>query len=337
MYGLGFSRKIVRRQVFKAVALGLLGLAAGITTPVTAQDKFPTKPITLIVPYAPGGGTDILGRIVARGLEENLGQSVIVDNRPGAGGTIGAAVAAHAAPDGYTILILNAIPHTSSAGLYAKLSYDPVKSFSAIGSIAETPYVLVSGPSVKVASFKEFVDLARSKPGSLNYASSGIGGVNHLATELFKRMAKIDMKHVPYKGDGPTITDLLGGYVDVSFGNLLAMMPHIQSQKLKALAVTSGKRSPILPDVPTVAESGFPDFVVVGRFGLVAPAGTPQEVIGRLNDALVKAVASAQVVDQLEKQGVQPHPSSAPEFGQVMQSESVKWLGVIRDVGIKAQ
>jgi tripartite-type tricarboxylate transporter receptor subunit TctC len=318
-----------------------MGLAAfGAVVPMAsgvAAETFPTQPVTLIVPYSPGGGTDVLARIIAKGLEGNLGQSVIVDNRPGAGGTIGAAIAAQAPADGYTVLILNAIPHTSSAGLYSKLSYDPVKSFTAIGSIAETPYVLVAGPSIKAKTFKEFIEYARANPGKVNYASSGIGGVSHLTTELFKSMSKLQMRHVPYKGDGPSITDLLGGYVDINFGNMLAMMPHIKTHKMKAFAVTSAERSTILPDVPTVAESGYPDFVVVGRFGLAAPAGTPPDIISRLSDALAKTVKSTAIVDQLNKQGVDPKPSTAKEFNDIMNTESAKWLGVIRDVGIKAQ
>jgi len=319
------------------LGIAAFGMASLMGTPAVAAADFPTKPVTIVVPYSPGGGTDVLARIIARGLEENLGQSVIVENRPGAGGTIGAAVAAQAPADGYTLLILNAIPHTSSAGLYSKLTYDPVKSFTAIGSVAETPYVLVAGPSIKATTFKGLIEAIRANPGKINYASSGIGGVSHLTTELFKSMGKLEMRHVPYKGDGPAITDLLGGYVDISFGNVLAMMPHIQTKKMKALAVTSAKRSPILPDVPTVAESGFPEFVVVGRFGIAAPAGVPPKIVARLSEALTKAVNSPKIVEQLKKQGVDAKPSTADEFNSIMRSESAKWLGVIRDVGIKAQ
>ena len=317
-----------------ALMLSVIPLAMSSTA---SAKGYPEKPITMIVPYAPGGGTDVLARIVARGLEENIGQPVVVENRPGAGGTIGAAVASHAAPDGYTLLILNALPHTSSAGLYSKLSYDPVKSFKAIGSVAETPYVFVAGPSIKAKTFTEFVDAARAKPDSINYASSGIGGVSHLSTELFNSMSKLKLRHVPYKGDGPAITDLLGGYVDVTFGNVLAMTPHITTGKLRALAVTSAKRSTALPDVPTVAESGYPDFVVVGQFGLATQAGVPPEVISRLSKALIKAVNSPKIVEQLKKQGVDAKSSTPEEFDALMRVESAKWLGVIRDVGIKAQ
>lgn len=325
------------RKTMGWISLMAIGTVAPMAAGAAAAEKFPSKPVTLIVPYSPGGGTDVLARIVAKGLENKIGQSVIIDNRPGAGGTIGAAVAAHAPADGYTLLILNAIPHTSSAGLYSKLSYDPVKSYAAIGSIAETPYILVAGPSVKATTFKEFIEAARAKPGTINYASSGIGGVSHLTTELFKSMSKLEMRHVPYKGDGPSITDLLGGYVDINFGNMLAMMPHVKTNKLKAFAVTSANRSKIVPDVPTVAESGYPDFVVVGRFGLAAPAGTPPEIISSLSDALAKTINSPEIIDQLNKQGVDPKPSTAKEFSDIMHTESSKWLGVIRDVGIKAQ
>ncbi|TCT07141.1 Bug family tripartite tricarboxylate transporter substrate binding protein [Paralcaligenes ureilyticus] len=335
------SQLLVRDKLFKILSkfgAMVLGTATVLSLPFNASaQNFPNKALKIIVPYSPGGGTDGLARIIAKGMADNLGQSIVVENRPGAGGTIGAAAAANAPADGYTLLILNAVSHTSSAGLYRHLSYDPIKSFSGIGSAAETPYVIVSGPSLKVKTFKDFVALARTKPGAINYASSGIGGVSHLTTELFKSIAKVDLRHVPYKGDGPAVTDLLGGFVDVDFGNVLAMLPFIKTGKLSALAVTSEKRLAVLPDVPTVAESGYPSYVASGEFGFAVPAGTPPAVISRLNLALTASVKSPKISELLKIQGVEPKTSTPAEFDALMRRESAKWLGVIHDIGIKAQ
>ncbi len=332
---------LVQDKLFKILSklsVMVLGAAAVLSVPFNASaQNFPNKALKIIVPYSPGGGTDTLARIIAKGMADNLGQAIVIENRPGAGGTIGAAAVASASPDGYTLLILNAVSHTSSSGLYRRLSYDPIKSFSGVGSAAQTPYLIVSGPSLKAKTFKDFVALAKAKPGAINYASSGIGGVSHLTTELFKSVAKVDLRHIPYKGDGPAVTDLLGGFVDVNFGNILAMLPHVKTGKLSALAVTSEKRLGILPDVPTVAESGYPSYTAFGEFGFAVPAGTPPAVISRLNAALTASVKSPKISELLNAQGVEPKTSTPAEFDALMRRESAKWLGVIHDIGIKAQ
>src|SRR3546814_105232 len=289
-----FSGLFVARPRF--ALLGLAACFACASASVTAAEStYPNKPITIVVPFSPGGGTDALARAVGARLQEQMGTPVIVDNRPGAGGTIGAAFAANSAPDGYTLLILNLVPHTSYKGLYKNLPFDPVKDFSALGLVGDTPYIVAVNPSVKAKTLKEFVALAKAKPNTLNYGSSGVGGVSHLSTELFLSTADIKLTHVPYKGDGPVMTDLIGGQLDVTFGNLLALLPHIRAGKLRALAVTGDERSSTMPDVPTVKESGYPDYVVVGQFGFAVPAGTPKAVVQRLNHELVEAVKSPEI------------------------------------------
>jgi tripartite-type tricarboxylate transporter receptor subunit TctC len=320
---------------FGAALLAFIAFAA-LSAAAVAQ-PYPNKPVRVFVPYPPGGGTDVLARIVAPKLSENLGQQVVIDNRPGAGGTLGSAIAARAPADGYNLLILNTLPHTSAAGLYAKLGYDPVKDFTAVGMVAATPYVLAVHPSVPANTLAEFIALARARPGALNYASAGTGSATHLAAELFKSVTKVNLTHIPYKGGGPGISDLLGGQVQLTFENILALMPHIKAGKLRALAVTSRKRSLIFPDLPTVAEAGYPDFDVVGQFGFVVPAGVPREIIAQLNAELTKAMKSPELVNQLNSQGSEPRTSTPEEFDAIIRAESAKWLAVIRDAGIKVE
>jgi tripartite-type tricarboxylate transporter receptor subunit TctC len=221
--------------------------------------------------------------------------------------------------------------------LYAKLGYDPVKDFTAVGMVAATPYVLAVHPSVPANTLAEFIALARARPGALNYASAGTGSATHLAAELFKSVTKVNLTHIPYKGGGPGISDLLGGQVQLTFENILALMPHIKAGKLRALAVTSRKRSLIFPDLPTVAEAGYPDFDVVGQFGFVVPAGVPREIIAQLNAELTKAMKSPELVNQLNSQGSEPRTSTPEEFDAIIRAESAKWLAVIRDAGIKVE
>lgn len=318
----------------------MLGLVAAVvaTVPGAANaETFPSKPIKLIVPYPPGGGNDVLARIVAPGLSEALGQQVVVENRGGGGGTIGSNAAAKAGADGYTMLIVNTLPHTAAAGLYSKLPYDPVKDFRAVGGIATVPYVLVVNPAVPANSVADLLSLARSKPGSMNYASAGVGSATHLAGALFNIVTSSEIKHVPYKGGGPALTDLMGGQVDLTLENILAVSSHIKSGKLRALAVTTDKRSSVLPDLPTVAESGYPTYNVGGQFGLVVPAGTPQDRIARLNAALTKVVNSPETAQQLRGQGGEPGALSATEFDALIRAESEKWLGVMKQAGVTGE
>lgn len=322
------------KTALRMLRLTALALLAGLALPALSQG-FPSKALKIVVPYPPGGGTDVLARIIAPKLSEVLGQPVVIDNRPGAGGTIGSAAAAKMAPDGYSLLILNTLPHTSSAGLYAKLPYDPVKDFAGIGAIATVPYVITVNPKVPAKTFAELSVLA--KQGNLNYASAGVGSATHLAAEFIKAQTKVPMTHVPYKGGGPAIADLLGGQVELTVENIAAVIGHIRSGKLRAIAVTTGSRSSVLPDIPTVAESGYPGFDVGGQFGLVLPVGAAPDVVATLSAALAKAVRSEDVVQKLREQGGEPRTMTPAEWDALMRAESAKWLGVISATGVKAE
>lgn len=325
------------RRVLCIAMSGLIALAAASGLAAQAQPAFPSKPVSIVVPYPPGGGTDALARVIGPRLSEVLGQSVVIENRPGAGGTLGTAAAAKAPADGHTLLILNTLPHTSVAGLYGKLPYDPIKDFVGVGMLATTPYVLVTNPSVPARTINEFIALAKASPGKYEYGSAGTGSATHLVPELFKLVTKTDIKHVPYKGGGPAIVDLIGGHIDFVSDNLFSSIPNIKAGRIRALAVTSKKRSIIFPEIPSVAEAGFSNFEVVGQFGLVVPAGTPREVVQRLNQALNKVVSSPEVSRQILGQGGEPATSTPEEFDLLMRDESTKWLQVIREANIKPE
>jgi len=314
----------------------LLAFLIAFIQPVMAE-QWPSKPVRIVVPYPPGGGNDVLARLFAPELGQILGQSVVVENRPGAGGSMGSASVAKAAPDGYTLLIVNTVPHTSAAGIYSKLPYDPVKDFSAVALVASNPYVIAVNPKLPVKNIAELIALARSKPGTIFYGSAGTGSVTHLNTELFKSVVKIDLTHVPYKGGGPAIADLLGGQVQMTTENVFLMMPYFNAGQLRPIAVTSLKRSSILPDVPTIAESGYPNFEIIGQFGFVAPAGTPDDVIMKLNSAFNKILKSPEIIKKLNAQGSDVRSGTPEAFQAILQSESTKWLGVIKDANIKGE
>jgi tripartite-type tricarboxylate transporter receptor subunit TctC len=326
-----------RRQALRIASFALMGIAAAAAGPAQSQSAFPTKPLTLIVPYPPGGGTDALARVIGPRLSEVLGQSVVIDNRPGAGGSLGTALAARAPADGHHLLILNTLPHTSAAGLYDKLSYDPVKDFAGVGSIATTPYVFVANPGVPAQTIGEFIALAKASPGKYRYGSAGTGSATHLVPELFKLVTRTQITHVPYRGGGPAIVDLIGGHIDLVSDNLFSSIPNIKAGKIRALAVTSRKRSVIFPEIPSVAEAGYGDFEVVGQFGLVVPAATPRPAVERLSAALAKVVRSPDVSQQILAQGGEPAISTPEEFDALMRSESAKWLRVIREARIKPE
>ena len=319
--------------------LFLLSLLWGFIfiVPLANGQTYPNKPIKIIVPYAPGGGNDVLARLFAPSLSQNLRQSVIVENRPGAGGTTGTASVAKADPDGYTILIINTVPHTAAAGIYPKLSFDPVKDFTGISVVASNPYVIVVHPSVPAKNLPEFIALAKAKPNSLYYGSAGTGSVTHLNAELFKRTANISITHVPYKGGGPAIADLLGGQVQMTVENVFLMAPYIKSGQLRALATTGLKRSSILPDVPTIAESGFPGFEVIGQFGFVAPAGTSKDVVNKLNAEFNALTKSPEIIQKLNGIGTDPRGGTPESFNSIIQLESNKWLTVIKEANIKGE
>ncbi|MGH8787788.1 MAG: tripartite tricarboxylate transporter substrate binding protein [Cupriavidus necator] len=312
-------------------------IACGATLPAHAQgNAWPAKPIRLVVGYAAGGATDVLARIVAVKLGDNLGQQVIVDNRPGANSNLGAEVVAKAAPDGYTLYVYT-IANTINASLYDNLRYDTQKDFEPIGMIAKIPNILVVNPKLPVRSVADYVRLAKEAPEGITFASSGSGSSIHLSGEMFKMQAHLKMLHVPYRGSAPAVTDLLGGQVQSMFDNTPSALPHVQSGRLRAIAITSAQRSPLLPDVPTIAESGYPGFDVQSWFSLAAPAGTPRPVVERLNTALNKALAAPGARQRLQDLAATPAPGTPEQLRGFIASETTRWREVVKESGAKPQ
>lgn len=301
-----------------------------------AQQAYPTKPIRMIVPFPPGGTTDVVARLVAQKLTEAWGQQVVVDNRPGAGGIIGTEIVAKATPDGYTALLGSITTHAVNPALYKKLNFDPVKDFTPVSLVVSSPQLLAVHPSVAAKSVKELIALAKAKPGQLNYASAGTGTSPHLTFELFKSMAGIDVVHVPYKGTGPAITDLIGGQVQMMITGVVALMPHIKSGKLRGLGVTSAKRVAALPDLPTIAESGIPSFDVSSWFGVFLPGGTPKPIVANMNAEIRKILEVPEVRQRLISQGADPASNTPGEFAAYVKAEMAKWGKVVRDTGARA-
>lgn len=317
--------------------LGIILLALTIAGPRTASaQSYPAKAVRIVVPFPPGAGADIVTRLIAAKLGSAFGQQFVVDNRAGAAGHIGAEVAAHAAPDGYTLLSTPA-SIVISRSLYPKLNYDIEKDLDPVVLIASAPFVLVVHPSLPARNVRELIALARAKPGELYYASTGNGGTPHLATEIFKMQAKIDIVHVPYKGTPPAVTDLLSGQVQLMFANTLSVLPHVRSGRLRALAISSSKRSAAAPELPTVAESGMPGFDVSTWFGMLAPRGTPKEIIDRLDGEVRKIVRMADVRARLISQGADPIGSTPEEFRAYLKSELVKWEKAVKAVGVRIE
>ena len=302
-----------------------------------ALAQYPSKPIHLIVPFPPGGGNDTVARAIAQQISPELGQPVVIDNRPGAGGSVGAELAAKAAPDGYTLFLAGVGSHVVNPNLHKKLPYDPLKDFAPITLIASAPSVLVVNPKVPAQNIAEFTAYARANPGKLNYASNGNGSAAQLAAAMYESMAGVKMVHVPYKGIAPAMTDLMGGEVQLMFGTVVALVPHIQSGKLRALAVTGKKRSSLLTEVPTLAESGLPDYQAGSWYGVEAPAGTPREIIDRLNGVMVKALKQPDVVKRLAAEGAEVIGSTPEEFGAHIKSELARVGAVVRAAGIRAE
>ena len=317
------------------VAFGIIAVLT-MAGPAGAQD-YPTKPIRLVVPFAAGGATDVLARLVGERLTASLGQQVVVDNRPGAGGNIGSDIVARAEPDGYTILMGAVGTHAINPSLYPKMPYDPVKDFAPVTLVASVPNVLVVNPEVPANSVQELIDLAKAKPGELNFASSGNGTSIHLSGELFKAMTGTDIVHVPYKGSGPAVTDLLGGQVQMMFDNMPSSLPHVKAGKLRALGVTSAARSPALPEVPTIAEAGVPDYDATSWFGIQAPAGTPEPVVARLQGAIVQALGEPEMRQRMADLGAEPVGDTPAEFGRFIAAEIAKWAKVVNDAGVKLE
>ena len=323
---------------FALRVLSVVAVIAGLAATGDALSQapaYPTRPIRLVVPFPPGGATDILARDVAQKLTEAWGQSVVVDNRPGAGGNIGAELVAKAAPDGYTLLMGTVGTHAINASLYAKMPYDHIRDFAPVILVASVPNVLEVNPALPVNSVAELIAYAKANPGKLNFASSGNGTSIHLSGELFKVMAGVQMTHVPYKGSAPAVADLISGQVQLMFDNLPPSLPQIKAGKLRALAVTSSARAPALPDVPTVAEAGLPGFEASSWFGVLAPAGTPPAIVARLNAEIAKWLATPEAKERLSKQGADAAGGSPEDFVKHIAAETAKWSKVVKDSGAK--
>jgi tripartite-type tricarboxylate transporter receptor subunit TctC len=318
----------------RSLVLCVAALPLAFSLPLAAQE-YPTKPVRLIIPFPPGGSNDVVGRMIATQLSEKLGKQVVVDNRAGAGGVVGTEIAAKTAPDGYTLLVIS-LAHAVNPWLY-QLSYDPIKSFTPIGIMASGPNVLAVHPELPVNSVKELIALAKQKPGDVPYASAGVGSFQHLGGELFKLEAGVDLLHVPFKGGGPSMIDVIGGHTKVIFSSLVQTTPHIKSGKLKPLGTGGAKRSPVLPDVPTIAEAGVPSYLAVNWWGIVAPAGTPQAIVERLSKALADVQQSPQVKEQFAREGAEVVQMPPAEFGAFMVKEMTKWEQVVKKGGIKAE
>ncbi len=298
---------------------------------------YPIRPIRWVVTYPPGGPTDVVARAVGAKLTEAWGQQIVIDNRAGAGGVIGTDIAAKAVPDGYTLLFGTSAGLTINPALNSKLPYDAVKDFAPVSLLVLNPQILVVHPAVPASSVKELVALAKARPGQLNYASVGLGSPNHMGMELLKALTGIDIVHVPYKGTGPAITDLLGGQVQLMFNSMPSVLPLVASGKLKALAVGSAQRSPAVPDIPTVAEAGVPGFENVTWYGMFAPAKTPHDIIVKLNKQVVQILASPEMAQRLASQGAEPRSSTPEELTKFMRVESERWKKVIKTAGIKVE
>jgi tripartite-type tricarboxylate transporter receptor subunit TctC len=327
-----FHAKSTRRAL-----VGLLCTLAVVGPAAFAQDAFPSAPIRIVVPYPPGGFTDILGRLIADKLQGQIGQSVIVENKGGGGSTIGSAMVARAPADGYTLLLVAPDLAINESLMEGRLSYDARKNFSPVIQAAWSPMVLVTHPSLPVKNFAEFIALAKAKPGSVTVGSGGSGTGAHLALELLKSRAGVDLVHVPYKGNGPATSDLLGGQVSAMFLQYAVAGPHIQAGKLRVLATPSGQRSPAMPDVPTVAESGLPGFDVQPWFGIVAPAGTPAAVVNKLHGEIAKVMQRQDVRERLTSAAATPATLTPKEFGAFIDSEVKRWAGVVKASGAKAE
>jgi len=311
-------------------------LALVAATETLAQGAFPTRPVTLVVGFAPGGGTDIAARIVAKQLAVELGQQVLVENRAGAGGNIATGAVARAAPDGYLISLATISSLTVQPHLNSKLPYDPRRDLAPLTMGVVFANVLVVHPSVPATTVAEFVALAQAKPGTIGYGTSGIGTTGHLAGELFRMMAKAPIVHVPYKGGGPAMTDLLGGQIPSSFASAPSALPHVKAGKIRALATTGAARSSFLPDVPTIAES-YPGYEATNWYAFVAPAKTPKDVVEQLNRQLVKVLSTPSVREQLLANGMEPQPSTPEELARYMEREYETWGRVVKEAGIQAE
>jgi tripartite-type tricarboxylate transporter receptor subunit TctC len=302
---------------------------------VSHAQPYPAKPIRMIVPFPPGGATDIVGRLIAQKMAEPMGQQVIVDNRSGAGGTIGSDIAAKAPPDGYTLLLGTSSTHAIAPSLYSKLPYDPVRDFTPVTLVATATILLAVHPSIPARNVKELIALAKRQPNALSFASSGNGGISHLVGEHFKSVAGIQMLHVPYKGDTPALVDLASGQVSLMFGTAVSFLPYVKTGRLNALAVTNPKRSPVVPNVPTVAESGLPGFEALQWFGIYVPTGTPREIVSRLNAEIAKILRLPDIRERFSTLGADVVGESAENFAAFQRREVAKWTKIVQASGAK--
>jgi tripartite-type tricarboxylate transporter receptor subunit TctC len=313
----------------------LCAALAAVFSPAQAQ-QYPTKPVRLVVPAAPGGGTDITARIIAPKLSEQLGQQVVVENRAGAGTMIGSEAVARAAPDGYTLL-MGISTLAINPAMYKKVPYDALKDFAPISQVVSLPNVLVTHPSLPVKTVKELVAFARARPGQLNYASAGVGTNPHLSMELFLAMTGLKMTHVPYKGAGPGLVDTVAGHVSVMTPSIISGLPHVRGGRLRALGVTSAKRAGGVPDIPTIAEAGVPGYDAVQWFGVLAPTTTPRAIVVRLHGEIVRVLQAADVKGRLSGDGADPVGNSPEEFAAFLSAETAKWAKVVKDAGIQPE
>ncbi|MCC7486157.1 MAG: tripartite tricarboxylate transporter substrate binding protein [Burkholderiales bacterium] len=321
----------MRRLPGLTAALLLTAFAGG-----AIAQNFPSRPVRLVVPLAPGGTNDTLGRIVAGPLGERLGQQFVVDNRPGGNSLIGSAIVARALPDGHTLLIMGA-GHSINPSLQRSLPYDTLRDFAPVGLVGGGPYLLVVHPSVPAQAAKEFVAWVKGRPGKVNYASAGVGNPTHLCGELLNLAAGIDMTHVPYKGGGAVLPDLVAGRVSAFFSSISTTQAHVQAGRLRSIAVTTVQRTPFLPEVPTFVEAGFPGVVVNAWYGILATGGTPRAIVDRLSDELRKVLAEPAVRDQITKRGISPEATTASEFDKLIRADMVKWAKVVKAAGIQPE
>jgi tripartite-type tricarboxylate transporter receptor subunit TctC len=326
------------RTLLQCTAFALMAiLSTVLAAHAQGSDAYPSRPITLVVPFAPSGGNDIMARLVGERMGKALGQQIVVENRAGAGGNIGSRQAARSAPDGYTMLLAFTGTIGINPSLYANLGYDPAKELTPIGSIATSPAVLVVHPSLPVKTLGELIAYAKANPGQLSYASSGVGTVVHVATEMLADAAGIQVEQVPYKGTGPGITDLLGGHVKMMMPPIPAMIGYVNAGTLRAIGVTSKERSPLLPDVPTIAEAGLPGFASEQRYGLLAPTGTPRPIIERLNAELRSALADEAIRKRILDDGAVPRPDSPEDYAAAIEQDRTLWGGIVRKLGLRVE
>jgi tripartite-type tricarboxylate transporter receptor subunit TctC len=323
------------REGIAAILAGTLAMLAAPVHAADASNDYPSKSVRIVVPYPPGGSNDVIARVLAQKLSEQTGQTFIVDNRAGAGGNVGADWVARSEPDGYTLLLTAPPALTTNVFLYKKMPFDPAKAFAPVSLIATVPIVLVVHPSTGIESVGELLQTAKAKPGTLNFGSSGNGSTNHLAGELLKRRAGIDIVHVPYKGAAPALSDLLGGHIPMMFDNIPALMPHVRSGAVTAIGVAGSSRAKALPEVPTVAEAGVDDFEASAWFGLVAPANTPAPVLTRLQQAVRASLESPDVLKRLSELGAEASGVSGDAFGRFLSEETRKWGTIIEESGAK--